>query len=67
MKEEYDFSNAERSRFYHPDAKLNIPLYLDSDVECYFLSKTKAKGVNMQEMVNEMLRKDISLAQEATE
>ena len=64
MKDEYDFSNAERGRFFHPDAKLNIPLYLDNDVESYFLSKAKAKGVNMQEMVNELLRKDISLIQE---
>ncbi len=67
MKEEYDFSNAERGRFYHPDAKLKIPLYLDSDIERNFRSKAKAKGVNMQEMVNELLRKDISLTQEAAE
>lgn len=29
MKEEYDFSNAERGKFYRPDAQLNIPVYLD--------------------------------------
>ena len=62
MKDEYDFSNAERGRFYRPDAKLNIPLYLDSDIQHYFLHK--AKGVDMQEMVNELLRKDISIIQE---
>ncbi len=67
MKEEYDFSNAERGRFYRPDAKLNIPLYLDSDVERYFLNKAKAKRVTMQEMVNELLRKDISPIREVDE
>lgn len=28
MKAEYDFSNAERGKFYHPNAKFNIPIYL---------------------------------------
>ena len=32
MKEEYDFTNAERGKFYRPDAKLNIPVYLDDEV-----------------------------------
>jgi len=28
MKKEYDFSKAERGRFYRPNAKLNLPVYL---------------------------------------
>jgi len=26
MKEEYDFTNAERGKFYHPEAKINISI-----------------------------------------
>jgi hypothetical protein len=26
MKEEYGFSNAERGKFYHPEAKVNTPI-----------------------------------------
>lgn len=44
MKKEYDFSNAERGRFYHPNAQLNIPHYLDRDVKSYFAQKAKDKG-----------------------
>lgn len=66
MKEEYDFSNAERGKFYRPDTQLNIPVYLDQDVESWFAEKAKAKGVNLQSLVNELLRKDISLIQEVT-
>ncbi len=66
MKEEYDFSNAERAKFYRPDTQLNIPVYLDQDVENWFAEKAKAKGVNLQSLVNELLRKDISLIQEVT-
>ncbi len=66
MKDEYDFSNAERGRFYRPDAQLNIPVYLDHDVESWFAEKAKMKGVNLQSLINELLRKDISLIQEVT-
>jgi len=66
MKEEYDFSNAERGRFYRPDTQLNIPVYLDQDIESWFAEKAKAKGVNLQSLVNDLLRKDISLIEEVT-
>ena len=66
MKEEYDFSNAERGKFYRPDAQLNIPVYLDQDIENWFTEKAKAKGVNLQSLINELLRKDISLIKEVT-
>ena len=66
MKDKYDFSNAERGRFYHSDAQLNIPVYLDQDVESWFAEKAKIKGVKLQSLINELLRKDISLIQEVT-
>jgi uncharacterized protein (DUF4415 family) len=66
MKDEYDFSDAERGRFYRADAQLNIPVYLDQDVESWFAEKAKIKGVNLQSLINELLRKDISLIQEVT-
>jgi hypothetical protein len=31
MAEEYDFSGAERGRFYRPEAQFQIPVYLESD------------------------------------
>lgn len=64
MKKDYDFSNAGRGKFYRADAQLNIPIYLDQDIENWLTEKVKAKGVNLQSLVNELLRKDISLIQE---
>lgn len=66
MKDEYDFTSAERGRFYRTDVQLNIPVYLDQDVESWFSEKAKLKGVNLQSLINELLRKDISLIQEVT-
>ena len=61
MKEEYDFSRAERGKFYRPDAELGVPVYLDSDVRAYLEAKAKCKGVEVNEIVNDLLRKDIAL------
>jgi len=61
MKEEYDFSKGERGKFYRPDAKLDLPVYLDSDVRDYLEDKAKSKGVEINEIVNDLLRKDIAL------
>ncbi|MDQ7090529.1 MAG: hypothetical protein Q9M50_07775 [Methylococcales bacterium] len=66
MKDEYDFSNAERGRFYRPDATLKLPVYLETDVENWFTEKAQAKGVNLTDLVNDLLRKDISLIQAVT-
>jgi len=66
MKKEYDFSTAERGRFFHSEATLNIPVYLDQDIESWFAEKAKSRGVKLQDLVNTMLRKDISLIQEIT-
>jgi uncharacterized protein (DUF4415 family) len=64
MKEEYDFSKGERGKFYRPNTVLSLPVYLDQDVLDYFTSKAKAKGIDIQKLVNELLRKDIALIQE---
>ena len=61
MKEEYDFSKGERGKFYRPDAGLDLPVYLDSDVRDYLEAKAKSKGVEVNGIVNDLLRKDISL------
>ncbi len=61
MKEEYDFSKGERGKFYRPNAKLNLPVYLDAEVFDYLSEKAKTKGVEVKKMVNDLLRKDIAL------
>ncbi len=66
MKGEYNFSNAERGRFYRPNTQLTLPVYLDQDIENWISEKAKAKGVNLQSLVNDLLRQDISLIKEIT-
>lgn len=61
MKDEYDFSNGERGKFYRPGSKFNLPVYLDDDVLAYLDKQAAAKGVEVNQLVNEMLKKDIDL------
>lgn len=61
MREEYDFSKGERGKFFNPDAKINLPVYLESEVLAYLTAKAEAKGVELSVMVNDLLKKDIEL------
>lgn len=61
MKKEYDFSNGVRGKFHRPGATLNLPVYLDADVFDYLAAKARMKGVEVNDMVNDLLRKDIAL------
>ncbi|MBM3262453.1 MAG: hypothetical protein FJY97_03385 [candidate division Zixibacteria bacterium] len=61
MKREYDFSKGERGKFYLPDAELDIPIYLDPEVAAFVQKAAASKGVDMEELVNDWIRKDIAL------
>ena len=40
---------------------LNLPIYLDEEVRSYLQERAKSKGVEVAQLVNEMLRQDIKL------
>jgi hypothetical protein len=61
MKEEYDFSKGERGKFFRENARLNLPVYLDEEVQSYLQERARSKGVEVAQLVNEMLRQDIKL------
>ena len=61
MKREYDFSKGERGKFYHPDVEFDIPIYLDPEVAVFVQKAAASKGVAVEELVNDWIRKDIAL------
>jgi len=65
MKKEYDFSKGERGKFYHPDVQLNIPIYLEPEVAEFMRVLADRKGIEVEKIVNDWLRKDIDLVQSA--
>ncbi len=61
MKEEYDFSTAEQGRFYRPIDELEIPVYLDKDVEKFFYQRTAGRNIDLKQIVDTILRKEMDL------
>jgi len=61
MNKEYDFTNAERGRFYRPDVQLNIPVYLDDEVRVFDTGIAEQKKADLSKVVNDLLRSDMSL------
>jgi len=62
MKHQYDFSKAERGKFYRPNTKLNIPVYLDDEVQEFVADIADKKHFDVSQVVNELLRSDMALA-----
>ncbi len=62
---EIDFSGGTRGKFYKPSAPLNLPVYLDAEVQNHLTRLTNAEGIDFSTLVNAMLRKDIELIEMA--
>ena len=60
---EIDFSKGTRGKFYHPGIKLNIPIYLDEEVQNYLAAIASRKGIPVSEIANDLLRKDIAMVE----
>ena len=61
MKKEYDFSKAQRGKFYRPGAKFNLPVYLDPSVQKWLDEIARKKGEEVSTLVNRLLRKEREL------
>ena len=62
MQKEYDFSNAERGKFFNPDVAINIPIYLDSDVQTFVTKIAQSKRTDASSVVNDLLKSDMQLS-----
>ncbi|NHT77908.1 ribbon-helix-helix protein, CopG family [Rhizobiaceae bacterium CRRU44] len=59
MKEEYDFSNAERGKFYRRGASLVLPVHLDDDVLHALSQEAGRQGVSLSDLANRLLKRDL--------
>ena len=63
MKKEYDFSKGEREKFYRPNAKLNLPVYLDEEVLAFVQRIARRRKTDLSSVVNQLLRSDMQVAE----
>ena len=61
MKEEYDFSKGERGKLYHEDTELYLPVYLDPEIPDFLRKVTGEKGIEIETLVNDWIKKNIAL------
>lgn len=61
MKPEYDFSKAERGKFFHPEAVAKLPIYLDEDVDASVRQLAERSGQDVERLINDMLRNNVRL------
>lgn len=65
MPAEIDFSKGVRGKFFKPHTSAHLPVYLDAEVQAYLSARAKARGVEVGQLVNDLLRKDIELIEAA--
>jgi len=63
MKKEYDFSKAEKGKFYIEDAEMYFPVYLDPDINKYLNDLASKKKMDLSVIVNEILKNNIRMSQ----
>ncbi|PKL46771.1 MAG: hypothetical protein CVV37_08435 [Nitrospira bacterium HGW-Nitrospira-1] len=61
MKKEYDFSRAEQGKFYRPIEELEMPVYLDKEIKTFYSKKALKKNVDLDKVVNTILRKEMEM------
>lgn len=63
MKKEYDFSKGERGKFFRPNAKLSLPVYLDEEALAFVQRIAKRRKTDPSSVVNQLLRGDMHVAE----
>ena len=56
-----DFSKGVRGKFYRPELNLNLPIYLDEQVQQFLATIAVRKGLQISDIANELLKKDIAM------
>ena len=65
MKKEYDFSKGVRGKFFRPNARFNVPVYLDGKVQQFVERIAERKRTDVSAVVNRLLRSEMELVEAA--
>ncbi len=64
MKKEYDFSKAQQGKLYRPIEELEVPVYLDKEVKTFYSKKALDKHLDLEQVINTILRKEMEILRE---
>jgi hypothetical protein len=63
MKNEYDFSKGVRGKFYKPEIKLNLPIYLEPEILSFVEGIAKKSDLDISTVVNNLIKTDMQLVE----
>ncbi|OFZ67505.1 MAG: hypothetical protein A2V79_07210 [Betaproteobacteria bacterium RBG_16_56_24] len=58
---EVNFAGATRGKFYRPNLRLNLPVYLDAEVQDYLNVIAAKKGMPLSQLANDLLKREIGI------
>ena len=61
MPAEVNFAGAVRGKFYRPNLRLNLPVYLDAEVQDYLNVIAAKKGMPLSQLANDLLKREIGI------
>ncbi len=61
MPAEIDFTGAVRGKFYRPNVKLKLPVYLEADVQASLAKIASKKGMPLSDLANDLLKREIAI------
>lgn len=61
LPQEIDFSGGTRGKFFRAGATINLPVYLEPEVLNYLAANAAKKGVQVSELANDLLKKEIAI------
>ncbi len=62
MKKEYDFTDAQQGKFYRPIEQLEIPIYIERNIQEIIVSVADKSNKSASELVNSLLKNNIEIA-----
>lgn len=65
MKDEYDFSKAERGKFFRENLQLIPPLRLEPDVLSFLVARAQETGTTVNQLLNQLLKKEVDMLRTA--
>lgn len=64
MRKEYDFTNAERGKFYRKGVKLRFPIYLENSVQDHLEKIANRRHEQMSQTANQLIKKELELIEQ---
>ena len=62
MRSNYDFSKAEKGKFYKPNAVMKVPVYLNAENQAFVTKLATKKKKDVSDIVNHLIKGDRELA-----